>query len=89
MEEVIKLITRSQEILDSIIDKPTVDKEKVVPLMNELAAIVGKLYLHSHSVADKAESRKIKDLIKGLEALIGTLKYQYKAYSEILNGVDT
>lgn len=76
-----ELIKRAIEKLDLVLDSPLVGKDEVIPMMNELAAIVGKLYLLSHDVG-KEESKKVRDIIKGLEGLIGTLKYQYRSYAE-------
>jgi hypothetical protein len=79
------LVKKAVERLDAVIDSPMVPKEELVPMMNELAAIVGHLYLAAHDAENKEEARKIKDLIKGLEGLIGTLKYQYRSYTDFKN----
>lgn len=73
------LVERALEKLNKVLDEPLVPKDELVPMMNELAAIVSLLYL-TLDTADKEQAKKIKNLIKGLEGLIGTLKYQYKSY---------
>lgn len=88
IDEAESLISRAEKALDSVLQSPMVDREDVVPLMNELAALVGKMYLMANNIDDKSYARKLKDLIKGLEVLIGTLKYQYRAFTEVYNNID-
>lgn len=86
--EVDNLVESVMQKVDRIIEKPIVSKEELIPLMNELASVNVRLYLFAHETTDKVEVRKIKDLIKGLEGLIGTLKYQYRSYVELSRGDD-
>ncbi len=74
------LINKALEKIEYVLDNPTVPKKDLIPLMNYVSALIGHLYISAHQVTDKAEARKIKDLIKGLETMVSVLKYQYRSY---------
>jgi hypothetical protein len=77
------LVDEALELADKLIEKPDVPNDKLMPLMNRLAALALRLRYQGSEfdlAGDRKGARKHENLAKSLDQIISTLKYQLKTH---------
>jgi len=78
-----EIISAALGISNKILESPDVPSAEIYPLMNKLSAYIAQLRASAVN-KDKKEAEGLREVCRGLETVLSTLKYQAKQYQNDL-----
>lgn len=79
-----EIIKKALDIVERILEKPDVPNSEIYKVMNQLSSYRATL-LAMNFGKDRKEQNEIKEVCRGIDGVISTLKYQAKEHERLMD----